>query len=275
MNAPSTHPATLSGMARSLWSNRTLVRRLAVREVVGRYRGSFLGLAWSFFHPLLMLLIYTVVFTMVFDAKWNEPESGLAGFSLVLFVGMILHGFFSECIVRAPSIVSANVNYVKKVVFPLEILPVVSLVSALFHACASLIVLLAMFLFLHGLPPITALGVPVLLLPLVFYSLGAGWFLASMGVYVRDVGQMATVLATVLLFLSPVFYPIQAVPEELQWILRINPLAISIEHVRGAFLWGRWPGLRPLGLQTLLGLVTAWAGFAWFQTTRQGFADVL
>jgi len=263
-------------MARSLWRNRDLLYQLVVREVVGRYRGSFLGLAWSFFNPLLMLAIYTIVFTMVFQAKWSEQPSGHpVEFSLVLFVGMILHGFFSECLVHAPGVILSNANYVKKVVFPLEILPPAALGSALFHAAISFLVLLGLFMVLHGLPPPTILAVPLLWVPLVLVAMGTSWFLASLGVYVRDVGQIASVLATILLFVSPVFYPATAVPPGMCWIYQVNPLAITIGQMRDAVLWGQWPDVHVLAVYGLLSFFFAWLGFAWFQKTRTGFADVL
>ena len=266
---------TLAWMAQSLWRNRSLLYRLIVREVVGRSRGSFLGLAWSFFHPLLMLAIYTIVFSMIFKTQWGGPDQGTIGFSLVLFVGMILHGFFSECITRAPTLILTNVNYVKKVVFPLEILPPAALGSALFHAGISFLVLLGLFMALHGLPPLTLLAAPVLMIPFILIALGASWFLASLGVYVRDVGQIATVFSTILLFISPVFYSVDAVPQGMRWVFKINPLAITIEQMRDALLWGRWPDAGGLALYGLASLFVAWLGFAWFQKTRAGFADVV
>lgn len=268
-------PSSPAAMARALWGHRRLLHQLVVREVAGRYRGSFLGMAWSFFNPLIMLAIYTIVFSKIFRAQWSEQAERPVAFSLILFVGMILHGFFSECLVRAPAVVIANANYVKKVVFPLEILPPAALGSALFHAGISFVVLMGLFVFLHGAPPVTLLAAPVVALPLVLYALGASWFLASMGVYVRDVGQMAAVLTTILLFLSPVFYSVEAVPPALRWIFQVNPLAVAIGQMRGAILWGHWPALRMWALHGLGGLVFAGLGFAWFQKTRTGFADVL
>jgi lipopolysaccharide transport system permease protein len=268
-------PTSPAAMGRSLWGHRNLLYRLVVREVAGRYRGSFLGMAWSFFNPLIMLAIYTIVFSKIFRAQWSEQSERPVAFSLILFVGMILHGFFSECLIRAPAVVISNANYVKKVVFPLEILPPAALGSALFHAGISFAVLMGLFVFLHGMPPITLLAAPVVALPLVLYAVGTSWFLASMGVYVRDVGQMAAVLATILLFLSPVFYSVEAVPVAMRWIFQINPLAVAIGQMRGAILWGHWPALRLWALHGLGGFVFAWLGFAWFQKTRTGFADVL
>jgi lipopolysaccharide transport system permease protein len=269
------YPTSMRAMGGALWHNRALIQRFVVREVAGRYRGSFFGLAWSFFHPLFMLAIYTVVFTMVFEAKWSGPEDSQVGFSLVLFVGMILHGFFSECLTRAPGLVLGNVNYVKKVVFPLEILPPAALGSALFHAAISFVVLLGMFAVLHGLPPATLVAAPLVLAPLALFGLGASWFLASLGVYVRDVGQMAGVLSTVLLFVSPVFYSVNAVSEGMNWILKINPLAATITQMRGVVLWGQWPDWGALAAYAAVSFVFAWLGYAWFQKTRTGFADVL
>ena len=275
MNPHQTFPAGVMAMGRTLSMNRRLIQRLIVREVVGRYRGSFLGLAWSFFHPLLMLTIYTVVFSMIFQAKWAEQAPTTVGFSLVLFTGMILHGFFSECLVRAPTIILSNANYVKKVVFPLEILPPVALGSAFFHACISFLVLMGMYLALHGLPPVTMLAVPLVLVPLILFALGASWLLASLGVFVRDIGQIAGVLSTILLFISPVFYSSSTVPGKLRWIMRVNPLAFAIERTRDALLWGVWPDWPALALQGAVAFGFAWLAFAWFQKTRTGFADVI
>jgi lipopolysaccharide transport system permease protein len=262
-------------MIHSLWRNRTLLRRLIVREVAGRYRGSFLGLAWSFFNPLLMLGIYTIVFSKMIDAKWGDTSRQPVAFSLILFVGMILHQFFTECITRAPFVILSNANYVKKVVFPLEILPVAAIGSALVHACISFAVLAVLLAAMHGWPPMTILAAPIVLAPLVIVAFGASWFLASLAVYVRDVGQAATLLSTILLFVSPVFYAAEAAPPGMRWIFRINPLALAIGQMREAVLWGQWPDFQALALHGVFGFLFAWLGFAWFQKTRTGFADVL
>ncbi|OYO32446.1 sugar ABC transporter permease [Janthinobacterium sp. PC23-8] len=250
---------------------------MSKREVVGRYKGSILGLAWSFFNPVFMLVVYTFVFSEIFKSRWGGAgvEESKTQFAIVLFVGMIVLGLFSEVINRAPTLVLANVNYVKKVVFPLEVLPLIAMGAALFHAMISLVVLLSAFFLLNGYLHWTALLLPLVLLPLMILIMGLAWILASLGVFLRDVGQFVTILTTVLTFLSPIFYPVSAVPEAARVFIMANPLTFIIEQSRDVLLWGHLPDWSGLGLYTLLALVFAWAGFVWFQKTRKGFADVL
>src|SRR5471032_2713536 len=183
-------------LVRSLWHYRQLIMEMTRREVIGRYRGSVMGLAWSFFNPVLMLAVYTFVFSEVFQSRWVGQDTGKGGFAILLFVGMIVHGLFAECANRAPTLVMANSNYVKKVVFPLEILPVITLGSALFHSCISLVVLLGAQFLILGQLHWTALLFPLILVPLILATLGVSWFLASLGVYLRVVGHVIPVLTT-------------------------------------------------------------------------------
>jgi lipopolysaccharide transport system permease protein len=246
------------------------------REVAGRYKGSALGLAWSFFNPVLMLAVYTFVFSVVFKARWGlGGEESKTQFAVVLFVGMIVHGLFAEVLNRAPGLILANVNYVKKVVFPLEILPVISMGAALFHSLISLGVLLIAFVIFNGYLHWTAVFTPLVLLPLVILTLGLAWMLASLGAFLRDVGQTIGIVTTVMLFLAPVFYPVTALPEEYRPWLMANPLTFIIEQAREVLIWGRLPDWIGLGIYTLVATAVAWAGYAWFQKTRKGFADVL
>lgn len=269
-------PASAMHMVRGLLRHRSLIGQMTRREVVGRYKGSIMGLAWSFLNPLLMLVIYTFVFRVIFNARWDTAgNESRVDFAIVLFVGMIVHALFAECVNRAPALIMSNVNYVKKVVFPLEILPAVALGSALFHAAASMLVLLAVVLLTNGGLHAQVLLAPVLFLPIAATALGFGWFLASLGVFVRDVGQVTGVFTTALLFLSPVFYPLSAMPERYRGLIQINPLTFAIEQMRGAVIWGRNPDWGLYGVYLALGLLTAWLGFWWFQRTRRGFADVL
>lgn len=270
--APSAGPISL---VNSLWKNRSLISQMTTREVIGRYRGSVMGLAWSFFNPILMLAVYTFVFSEIFKARWVGVETGKGGFAVLLFVGMIVHGLFAECANRAPSLVMSHSNYVKKVVFPLEILPVITLGSALFHSCISLVVLLAAQLLIMGQLYWTALLFPLILVPLVLATLGVSWLLASLGVYLRDVGHVITVLTTVLLFLSPVLYPIAALPEVYKPWLQLNPLTYIIEESRSVLLFGHLPDWTSLGVAIIVGAVVASIGFWFFQKTRKGFADVI
>jgi lipopolysaccharide transport system permease protein len=270
------HATTLSELFCSFLRNRQLIFQMARREVIGRYRGSVMGLAWSFFNPILMLVIYTFVFSTVFKARWGVGgEESQVDFAIVLFVGMIVHGLFAECVNRAPQLIIGNTSYVKKVVFPLETLPWVAMGSALFHTAISLAVLLIVQLILAAWLPWTALLFPMVLLPLIFATIGFAWFLAATGVYVRDIGQTTGIFTTVLLFVSPVFYPISVLPEKFQLVLMLNPLTFIIEQARQVLIWGRLPDWTGLGLYSLASLVIAWAGFWWFQKTRRGFADVL
>jgi len=276
VNPHAAQPTSLAALTDSLWRNRQLIVQMTQREVVGRYKGSIMGMAWSFFNPVLMLTVYTFVFSVVFKSRWGVGgEESKTQFAVVLFVGMIIHGLFAEVLNRAPSLILANVNYVKKVVFPLEILPVIAMGAALFHSLVSLSVLLAAFVLFNGYLHWTVIFIPLVLLPLVMLTLGLAWMLASLGVFLRDVGQTIGIITTVMLFLAPVFYPITALPEEFRPWLMANPLTFIIEQAREVLIWGRLPNWTGLGLYTLAATAVAWAGYAWFQKTRKGFADVL
>lgn len=263
-------------MVSSICRNRALIQSFVKREVVGRYRGSMLGLLWSFFNPVFMLLVYTFVFSVVFKARWGgDGSDSKTEFALVLFAGLIVFNLFSECINRAPSLILSNVNYVKKVVFPLEILSIVSLGSAMFHTLISLGVWFAAYLILFGIPPLTALFLPLVILPLMLFVVGLSWALASLGVYLRDVSQVIGAITTVLMFLSPIFYPASALPEEYRHWLYLNPLTPVIEQTRNVLYWGETPDWKLLAIYSLVALLIACLGFAWFQKTRKGFADVI
>ena len=263
-------------LGKSLWHNRQLIVQMTKREVVGRYRGSIMGLAWSFLNPVFMLTVYTFVFSVVFRARWGMGgEESKTQFAVVLFVGMIVYGLFAEVLNRAPGLILSNVNYVKKVVFPLEILPVVSMGAALFHSMISLGVLLLAFTIFNGYLHWTVVFAPLVLLPLVIITLGLSWFFASLGVYLRDVGQTIGLITTAMMFLAPVFYPITALPEEFRPWLLANPLTFIVEQAREVLIWGRMPDWLGLGIYTLAALAATWAGYAWFQKTRKGFADVI
>lgn len=258
------------------WSrHRDLVLALTRREVVGRYRGSIMGLLWSFLHPLLMLAVYTFVFSVVFRSRWPGGNGDRAEFALMLFTGLVVFNVFAECVNRAPNLVLGNVNYVKKVVFPLEVLPVVSMLSALFHAAISLVVWYLFHVLYFGLPPVTGLLLPLVLLPLVLFTLGLSWLLASLGVYLRDVTQVVGIFTTVMLFLSPVFYSTRALPDGLREAMRINPLTATIEQARDVLVVGGGLDAGSWMVSLAIGGATAWLGLAWFRATRKGFADVL
>lgn len=249
---------------------------MTTREVVGRYKGSVMGLAWSFFNPVFMLTVYTFVFSVIFKSRWGVGgEESKTQFAVVLFVGMIVHSLFAEVLNRAPGLILGNVNYVKKVVFPIEILPVIAMGAALFHSLISLGVLLAAFVLFNGYLQWTAIFTPLVILPMLILTIGLAWMLASLGVFLRDVGQTIGIITTVMLFLAPVFYPITALPEAMRPWLMANPLTFIIEQMREVLIWGHLPNWLGLCVYTLVATVIAWAGYAWFQKTRKGFADVL
>jgi lipopolysaccharide transport system permease protein len=263
-------------MARNLWRHRDLIRQFTRREIEGRYRGSFLGLFWSFVNPLVLLLIYTFVFGVVFKARWpNAKTDNLGEFAITLFCGLIAFTIFSECVGRAPALVVGVPNYVRKVVFPLEILPISVLGAALFHAGVSLTILLAAHLLMSGALPWTLVFLPLVALPLLFLSLGLSWFLASLGVFVRDIGYSVTLIIQVLFFLTPIFYAVENIPEPYRTIIGFNPLTQIVENVRYVVLWG----LPPQWVQLWIWFVATGAlmllGYAWFMKTKKAFADVI
>lgn len=259
----------------SFWKHRELIWQMTKRDVIGRYRGSMMGLAWSFCNPIVMLAVYTFVFSVVFQARWGVGSESRTDFALILFAGMIVHALFSECVNRAPGLILSNVNYVKRVVFPLEVLPWIAMGSALFHTAVSIVVLLVFYAVLNFYLNWTAVFLPLVLLPLVLVTMGAAWFLAATGVYLRDVGQTTGIITTVMLFLAPVFYPLSALPEKFRMVLHLNPLTFIIEQTRDVLIWGKLPDWIGLALYFLGSLLIAWAGYWWFQKTRHGFADVL
>ena len=250
---------------------------MSKREVIGRYKGSTMGMAWTFFNPVFMLMVYTFVFSEVFKSRWGGVggDESKTQFAVVLFVGMIVLTLFTEVINRAPSLILSNVNYVKKVIFPLEILPIVTIVAAAFHCASSLIVLLIAFFIFNGHVHLTVFYLPIVLTPLIIMTAGLGWMLSSLGVYLRDTVQTVGIISTVLMFLSPVFYPISAVPERFRIIIMMNPLTFIIEQAREVLIWGNAPNFLGLALYLIAALAIAWSGFFWFQKTRKGFGDVL
>ncbi|MBU3556835.1 ABC transporter permease [Polynucleobacter sp. Ross1-W9] len=269
-------PASFRSLIKSILIHRHLIIQMIKREVVGRYKGSIFGLAWSFLNPILMLAIYTFVFSVVFKARWGEGGvESKAQFALLVFVGMIVLGLFTEAVNRSPSVILGNANYVKKVVFPLEILPIISLGAALFHAAISFLVLSVALVAINHQFHWTIIFAPLVFAPLVFFTLGVTWMLASLGVFMRDVGQTIGILTTILMFMSPVFYPVSALPTRFQSVMLLNPLTFIIEQLRAVAIAGVSPNWSGLAIYSAVALLVMWLGYAWFQKTRKGFADVL
>lgn len=254
--------------------HRELLWSLVKRDFVGRYKGSFIGLVWSLLNPLLMLAIYTFVFSVVFKARWGGSD-GEISFGIFIFSGMVVHGLFAECLSRSPALIVGHPNFVKKVVFPLEILPWMALGSGLLHFIVSFGVLLLFCVMLGAPVRAGILLVPLVLLPLLLIILGLSWLFASLGVYLRDLSQVVGMLVTVALFLAPIFYSIDALPPIYQSLMMWNPITLPVIQIRDVMIlsrpldWGAW------GISLIVGLAVCSIGFVWFQKSRKGFADVV
>ncbi|MDZ4785469.1 MAG: ABC transporter permease [bacterium] len=262
-------------MISSLVAKRSLILQLTKRDILGRYRGSLLGVAWSILTPLFMLAVYTLVFGKIFQTRWKIPEQGSAGFALILFCGLTAYNIFAETISRAPGIVVGNPNYIKKVVFPLEVLPVMILATSLVNAAIGFFIILITNFILTGTLHWTVVYVPIVLLPLILFSLGMAWFLSALGVFVRDIVQVVPILVTALMFLSPIFYPASALPGKLKALAVVNPIGYVVEDIRKVVLWGETPDWNWLILGLIIGSITAIFGYLWFIKTKKGFADVI
>lgn len=253
-----------------------LLINLTKREILSRYKGSFVGILWSFLTPIFMLTVYTVVFSQIFKSRWPGAQSDSQGeFALTLFVGLIVFNFFSECINRAPTLIYINANYVKKVVFPLELLPLVNIGMACFHMLLSLGIWLGGYILFFGLPKVTALFIPIIIIPLIIMTSGFCYILASVGVYIRDISQLVGVTVTAMMFLSPIFFPISILPQNYQNVALINPISFPIEELREMLMIGgavNWAGVV---IYNSIALIVLYFGYKFFEKTRRGFADVL
>lgn len=252
-----------------------LIWQLTKREVIGRYRGSMVGIFWSFFTPLIMLSIYTFVFSVIFEARWQIGTGNKVDFALILFAGLIPYQLFADCINKAPSLILNNVNYVKKIVFPLEILAFVQLGSAIFHMLISVSVLIIAWSLIHQELHWTLIFFPLVNLPLLFFTLGLMWFFISLGVFFRDLQHTVGLISMVFLFLSPVFYAASIIPEPYQRLINLNPLTFILEQNREILLWGHCPDWGQLLINLFIAILFAGLGFYWFLKTSKGFADVL
>jgi homopolymeric O-antigen transport system permease protein len=263
-------------LARRLSSHHFLLRQLVRKSVVTTYQGSMIGVGWIVVRPLLTLAIYGFCFGVVFQGRFfRQAGGGSLEFAMVLFVGLTIFSLLSEMLTVAPSLVAGNANFVKRVVFPLDLLVPAQLGSALVQMAMSAAVFLAVRAFLA--PPLgwAAWSVPILIVPYVMLTLGLAWFLASLGVFLRDLQQVMPLVITGVMFLSPLFYPVSAVPPFLRSTIYLNPLTFILESTRNALFRNEWPD--PIGLLVyfVVGAFVMWLGWAWFEKTKKGFADVL
>lgn len=257
------------------WQHASLIWQFASRLVQTRYRQSWLGTTWVLLTPLLMLTVYTLVFRNIFRVRWGTLDESNLAFALRLYAGLAVFNFFAECINRAPNLVLAEPHLVKKVRFPLEILPWVNLMAGLVHLGIALVMLCLLGAWEQAQLSLTLLALPLVWLPLMPLVVGLGWWLAAIGTYVRDIDQLVSMALSVLMFLSPVFFPVEALPAQWQqWVL-INPLAGVMTDTRSVMLAGHWPDWSRLALNFLACTALAAAGAVFFHRVREGFADVV
>lgn len=263
-------------MVRQLWRQRDLILGLTRREIAARYKGSALGSVWALLLPLAMLLVYAFVFSVVFNARWSIDggQTRRGAYAVVLFSGLALYGLIADVLNRAPGLLLENVAYIKKVAFPLEVMPVVTVLAALFNAMLSFAIMMIVYLVVIGLPPLSALAVPLYVSAAGLIALGLGWLFAALGVYLRDVKQIVGVVTTALMFLSPVFYPLDQVPESFRTALMLNPLTPLLEGMRQALFEGSVAVPALFGV-LVFAMCVACLGSWVFARLREGFADVV
>ena len=256
--------------------NYFLILQIVKRDIWSKYKGSYLGIVWAVLVPLLMLLVFTFVFNGIFQAKWGNKESlSKMDFSLNLFIGLSIFWFVADYISRAPTFFTSVPNYIKKVIFPLEVLPVAYLLSSLFNLFIYFILIVAIVLFSRGSVPVSIIALPIVIVSILPMLYGAGLFLASVSVYVRDLTSIIGVLINLLMFLSPIFYPLSAINGKYRWLFELNPLSLIIEECRKIVMQGKWPDVKVLTIYVTISCISFFIGYRVFVKTREGFADVL
>jgi len=266
------NPLTVLGL---IWRYRELVFPLARRKIASRYRGSVLGVFWAVLNPLIMLGIYTFIFSVIFQSKWGLSQSDRPEFALFLFSGLILYSVFADCINEAPAVLLENKLFIRQLVFPTEILAWVDLLVSLFNLFINWLILMGFYALVIGMPPTASLYLPLIVLPILLITLGGVWLVSSIGLYLRDLGHMIRLFTTALLFLSPIFYPAAAVPERFQAYYAVNPLVHILEMSKGALFYGLHPDWEVLGFCLIGSWAFAWIGYIWFMNAKKGFADVV
>ena len=262
-------------MFRRMWKHRHLASLLIARNVQLSFRGSLLGKAWTALVPLLRLAVYTTVLGFILRVKWPGQHNTPLETALLYFVGLTLYDLFMESVGTAPALMLDNVNFVKKVVFPLEILPFATLGAALVRICVTSAILLTFFIVIRGVPPLASIAIPLIIAPYALFILGAVWFLSALGAYIRDLRQLMGVLALMMMYMSPIFFPLAMVPARARAFFYANPLAFPIESTRAALFAGQWPNWLALLLYAVLAWLFAAAGYRWFLRVKPGFADVV
>lgn len=262
----------MMGLAR----NRSLLFQLTRRDIAQRYRSSALGFVWLLVQPLLQLALYSFVFQVVLRARWGiqSPAGSEVPFGLLLFIGLILHALLSETLVRAPGTITAHESYVKRVIFPIQILPVINVLAGLFSLGLALGVLLTATVAITGHLSPSAILIILPIAALTLFTTGLAWMLSALGVYIRDLNQLTPHVSTILLFTAPICYPIGMVPEQFHWLLRINPLTLPVEISR-ELLFENKVDFSGFSTYLALSLAIFIVGRLLFERLRPGFADAL
>jgi lipopolysaccharide transport system permease protein len=261
----------------TLWRHRSLLWQFTVRNLEMRHRGSILGALWAVLNPLSMLAVYVFVFGYVFGGAFSRGDATRTGwdYGLGVFLGLAIFHVVSEALAAAPGIVVGQPNYVKKVIFPLEILPAAAVGSSVIHMFVTLAMVLVGSLFGSVAPSWHLLWLPVIILPIVAMSLSLAWMVAALGVFFRDVSQLVGALITIIMFASAIFYPVESIPPAAWTVLQFNPLIHTLEMARGVLLWHQPPGLAPLAVLYVASFVAVVLGFAVFARLKRAFADVI
>lgn len=266
---------TLAAPFVAVLNNRSLLRALVLRDLEAALRGTSLGWAWMVLLPLVMLAVYTFIFGVVFGQTWRDRPPVPFQFPMLYFSGLILFGFFTACLNRAPNLMRENATYLRQIVFPVHVFVPVVMGAEGVKLLVGLALLLLAYLPLLGLPPVAAISYPVTVAGLFLFTAGIAWAIAAIAVFVRDLVQAMQPVTMLLMFLSPMFYPLSSIPEGIRFAFYINPLAFPLEATRNALFFGEWPSVIGALAYLAAGLVVAAGGLALFQRLRPGFVDVL
>lgn len=260
---------------RPLFSNRELFWQLLLRDIQSSVRGSVLGIGWIVLTPLVLVAIYTFVFGVVLQSAWVSKTDSSLEVPLIYFTGLMVFSFFMEIITRAPEYIRANKTYVTKIVFPVEVLDWILVGTAAFKLAASATLLTVFLVLVLGRFPTGMLAAPLVIAPLVVLCAGLAWFISAVGTYVRDLNQLLLAIGPVLMFVSPIFYSVEQVPENFRAVFWANPLTWVLETLRGLLFFNQGIDWQGYALYWVAAIAVFAAGFGFFQRARTGFADVI
>lgn len=261
----------------TLWYRRQLILTLGLREVTQRFRSSSLGLLWTVIQPLAVVTIFYFVFSVVFQNRWGAADESKGDFIIALFSGFLVYNLFFDTVSRAPMMVVGNINYVKKLVFPIHLIPFIISIGSLVSFFCTFVILVLMYMLIHqGAPHFAVVTVFLSVLPVYLLSIGVSWMVASASVFYRDINHAVPLVLQALVFVSPVLYPMSRVPDGLvRQLMQMNPLAMPIEQARAAIMYGVIPDWMGILQSLAVSMLVCVVGIIFFQRLRPGFADVL